>query len=146
MRALILLLLVLFPGLVAACAHMDGERADAPEREPIPVPLVPFEERTGYGFAGPWGLRGMLLPPEASGEPWRLTGRFQFDTAGYEVGAPVVSVQKRYPEAVTITLPVAEPPADAMVAQVITEIPFEKDIPVSSEAQFQIDIQPSSGG
>ncbi len=135
-------LVVIAAGLMGACAHLGNTEPEAPQQAAIPVPLIPLEERDGYAFAGPWGLRGLLLPPEVSGGPWELSGRFQFDTGGYEVGEPQVSIQQRRPEAVLITLPVVEPPPDAMVSQVITEVPFEASIQASINAQFQLDIQP----
>ncbi len=101
------------------------------------VALIPAEEFEGYVLAAD-EFDGTL---EWDDGIWTFHGQFTFRTGGYQVEDPQITVRESHPEQVEIVLSVIEPPDDAMVTQVITEIPVEATFDASREATFEVWIE-----
>ena len=109
--------------------------------------LEPLADQEGWGVSGPHGFNGTLLWTEdEAGAVWPLEGAFTIPTAGYAVAAPEISVMKSLPEQVRIVLTVTPPPPDAMVAQVITNVPVAAEIAVSRNALFSVEVMETAPG
>lgn len=102
------------------------------------VTLSRLDNQTGYGVAGPEGFAGTLT---YEGQHWSLDASFEFPTAGYTVKDLDVTVLKRLPEEVHITIPYQPPPTDALVAQVLTKEPVTWSGAVSKDATFKIQVE-----
>ena len=102
----------------------------------VPAQLTPFADEPGYNLTGPFDLEGQLtLGMEGM---WELNASFLFPTSGYVVAEPEVIVRESFPEQVTFLLRVTPPPPDAVVLQVITEVPVQAVVEVDVNATFEV--------
>lgn len=102
------------------------------------VKMMELSGRYGYALQGPYGFAGTLTKESLNAKEWQLEAKFTFGTSGYRVAKVDAVVMESYPEQVRITIPVTPPPPDAMVAQVITEVPVSERIVASDRAVFRI--------
>lgn len=124
--------------LVSAGACCTGSHSD---RASAGVKVTPIAGQLGYALAGPHGFKGTIAKADADAKEWTLSAKFVFPSAGYTVGKPVILVQKSLPEKVFVTFSVTPPALDAVVAQVITEVPVNETIRVSNKATFVVTIK-----
>jgi len=103
-----------------------------------PVQLIPFSGRFGYGLRGPYSFEGSLTKDYPGSSAWLLMGQFTFNTGGYLVLPPEVSIQESYPEQVSVVIRVIPPPPDVFVPMVIMPMSVTAEISVSAEALFNI--------
>lgn len=122
--------------LVCGACHTGAGARGVPAQQGN-VSLTAMVSRPGYGLSGPCNFTGTLVWQD---DAWLLDGRFEFPTAGYEVGVPEVTIREIRPERVHILVPVTAPPPDALVAQVLTPVPVEAAIHVSREAAFSVEV------
>lgn len=128
--------LVLMLALTACPSPVDrgGEPAASGAQ---PATLDPLPGETAYAVSGPHGLTATLRYAEQAAE-WTLDGHFTVPTGGYRVPAASIEVMESMPEQVRVVLTVIPPPDDAMVTQVVTDLPVNERVEASAEARFEI--------
>ena len=108
------------------------------ECEAYPLSLSPFSGRFGFYMEGPYNFVGDLTKENLTDPAWRLSGMFTFNTSGFTVSQPIVSIAESYPEQVSITLAVNRPAPETVVLPVSTQISVTASILASDQAIFTV--------
>lgn len=128
--------LVLVLALTACPSSVDRGGAPMPSGAE-PAAVEPASGETAFAVSGPHGLSATLRYQEQSGE-WVLDGHFTVPTGGYNASLARVDIVRSAPEQVRVVLALELPPPDALVTQVVTDLPVHARIEASAEARFEV--------